>query len=288
MFRALEPTPEFALHDRRAFGFRHRLGGHPALELDHLSDILPGYGPNQAYFSMRRLQREEDFFGAISQERGTAGAREAIARVRDGEGYIMIREPETHPSLREVHDILLGDVEMQLRRTGLGKAAIDARSYLFISSPGSVTPFHFDRASNFLLQFRGNKQVTVFKPWDSRVIRQQELEMHTSGAPQAVAYKPESEAFGQRFECGPGDALHIPFVAGHHVLNGSDDVSVTLSVFFNHHRSLRQLHALKYNHRARKLWSRAGLAPLPVGRFAPLDAGKAWLSRSYDRLSGQA
>ncbi len=284
MYQVFKASPDFADHDRRPFQFSHSLSNHPALSLEHLAEILPSYGPSQAYFSGRRMRRDEDFFSAISGEREGSTARELIDRLHQGDGYIMIREPETHPALREVHELLVADIEHGLRERGMGPQAHDARSYIFISSPGSVTPFHFDRASNFLLQIRGRKQVTVFKPWDARVISDLEYEKHVSGAPQAVAYKAESEPLGTCFDCKPGDALHIPFVAGHHVVNGPDEVSVTLSVFFNHPRTLRQLNALKYNHRARKLLAPLGLAPLPVGRFDALDAYKAMLSTSFDRI----
>ncbi|HOZ25686.1 MAG TPA: cupin-like domain-containing protein, partial [Thermomonas sp.] len=179
-------------------------------------------------------------------------------------------------------------IEQTIRERGWGDKALFPRCYVFISAPNSITPFHFDRASNFLLQIRGSKQVSVFKPWDDRVISPVEYERRGADEPTAVRWKPESAAFGTTYTCGPGDALHIPFAAGHHVRNGPDDLSVTLSIFFNHRRSRDQLQALRFNNRMRKLLAPWGMTPARVGQVDALDACKSLINRSMDRLKGVA
>ena len=94
----------------------------------------------------------------------------------------------------------------------------------------------------------------------------------------AVAWDPESEKLGRRFECGPADALHIPFAAGQHVQNGPE-VSITLSIFFNSDRTYKQMNALKYNYRVRKQLKKVGLSPLPVGRTCAVDSMKSMAYR---------
>lgn len=284
MLSILGNDAPFEQHDREPYAFRHQIADHPLLGIESLQELVPQFDPKKVYFSMRRMQQGEDFNRAITDGREGASVAELIQGLRSNQGYIMVREPELHPKFADLHRALSSDIEQVLRARRLGRRALAVRSYLFISSPGSLTPFHFDRASNFLLQIRGSKEVTVFPPWDERVITRAEYEAHSDYHDCAVSWKPDCEPLGRRFECAPGDALHIPFLGGHHVRNGCEDLSITLSVFFNTPRSFDQLNALRCNHRLRPVLKRFGMEPAPVGRQPWRDIGKSYLSRAYDRL----
>jgi hypothetical protein len=143
--------------------------------------------------------------------------------------------------------------------------------YLFLASPGSLTPFHFDRYSTFLFQVRGTKSVWVAPPWDTRVISVAETEAFTARAGQRPMWRPEFEALGTQFHFSPGEALHIPFVSGHYVQNGTEDVSISMSIIFNTRATARQIDALMLNYALR----RRGLSPLPIGSSPLRDAAKA-------------
>jgi len=41
---------------------------------------------------------------------------------------------------------------------------------IFVTSPGSVTPYHMDKEINFLLQIRGTKTISVFSASDREVL----------------------------------------------------------------------------------------------------------------------
>lgn len=282
MYKVFDGAIDTALLDRSPFAFKQHLVKHPALKLDHLAHVIPEIKQELVYFSDRKMGKGEDFERAITDGREHGRIEEVIQNLQHADGYIMIREPESHPAFRELHDELVEDITQTIRARGHGQAPIDPRSYIFISSPGSVTPFHFDRASNFLFQIQGSKEVTVFPSWDPRVITQTEYERHGERISGALQWKPDSEALGVPFHCQPGDALHIPFVAGHHVKNGPE-VSVTLSIFFNDTHTQAQLDALRFNHRVRKRLQPMRLGPLPVGRFRWLDRMK---SMAYRRLAG--
>src|SRR3546814_239358 len=43
-------------------------------------------------------------------------------------------------------------------------------AFIFLSSPGSITPFHMDPEHNILLQIEGEKTMTVFPPGDETQI----------------------------------------------------------------------------------------------------------------------
>src|SRR3546814_17400214 len=119
-----------------------------------------------------------------------------------------------------------------VRATGQGADLGDAKLYLFIASPNSVTPFHIDRYSTVLMQIRGTKEVVVYPPWDQQVVSDEHTELYFSGLDRPP-WRPEAEPLGQPFDFEPGEPLHIPFAAGPPVRTGRDDISHPQSTLSN-------------------------------------------------------
>jgi len=264
--------------DRSPFQFRHRLMGHPALGLDNLAQVLPRLPESQVFYSSGLLKPSDDFDRAHVEHRNGLSLEATIETIRSSQSYIMVRSPETDASFRDLHAELERDLRIALRAAGEPERVYDCRLYLVIASPGSLTPFHFDRYSTLLMQFRGSKSVYVHEPWDPRVISQPDIEaymLHAGGRP---PWRDELEGLATRFDFHPGDGVHIPFVSGHFVRNGLDDVSISMSVIFNSERSMRQKDALNFNRRARAVLSPLHLEPAAVGQSNWRDNAKslAW------------
>jgi len=281
----------FELQDKVAFKLRHQLQGHPSLSLENMCRFIPALPQNHVYYSKGLLQTGDNFDRAPEDHPNGLSIEETIETMRTSNSYIMVRQPEVDPSFVEFQRDLIDDLKVLIKRRGWGDHVVNPKLYLFISSPNSVTPFHIDRASNFLMQIRGSKTVTVFPPWDERVVTAAETESRMAYE-QNPLWKPQSEVLGTPFHFEPGDALHIPFVAGHHVKNGPEDVSISLSVFFNHRQTSERIRALLFNHRVRPALSKLGLAPTPVGQSAWRDSLKsqsfragAWLARGLGSSS---
>jgi hypothetical protein len=113
----------------------------------------------------------------------------------------------------------------------------------------------------------------VFKPWDTEVITPEEQEAHIAYEGDALQWRPAHASRGEAFHCVPGDALHIPFIAGHHVKNGPE-LSITLSIFFNNDKTHQQIAAIKFNRRMRKSLGLLRWDPTPVGVNHSLDRAK--------------
>jgi len=261
--------------DRQASVCRHRLMGHPALSLENLAQVIPALPENQVFHSTGRLGFSDNFDRAHLEHRPEQGLRDALEQLRTTNAYIMVRQPETAPSFRPLLEDLKRDVELLVKAAGVPAGIDEAMLYLFIASPNSITPFHIDRYSTLLLQFRGSKQVTVFPPWDPRVVSDEDAEQFFARTGRRPAWKPEAEPLGTTFAFTPGQALHIPFAAGHHVRNGGDDVSISLSIIFNTPETRKIINALALNHRMRPLMRRLGLSPAPVALGAPGVGSKA-------------
>ena len=264
--------------DRQASVCHHRIIDHPALSLENLAEVIPTLPESQVYHSNGRLEFGDDFDRAHLEHRPGQGLRDALEQLRTTDAYIMVRKPETAPSFQPLFEDLKHDVERLVALSGARNGIDEAMLYMFIASPNSITPFHIDRYSTLLLQFRGNKQVTVFPPWDPQVVSDEDTEHFFARSGRRPAWRPEAEALGTTFEFSPGQALHIPFAAGHHVRNGSDDVSISLSIIFNTPQTRTLMRALAFNHTMRPMMQRMGLQPNRVameGRGVPAKSN-AW------------
>ncbi|RYY02392.1 MAG: transcriptional regulator [Gammaproteobacteria bacterium] len=270
--------------DSAAFKFKHKLLGHPSLSLENLANVLPELPEGRVEYSKGLLNINDDFETTFRDQRKKFSLEDTIENIRTSNSYIMVNHPDVHPSFAPIKRQLIEDVEKIMHRLGVGKEAIDPRLFLFIASPNSITPFHIDRYSNFLMQFRGSKHVSVFPQWDERAVTAAHHEAYMAYANTKLPFNDEIDALGTKFEFKPGEAIHIPFLAGHHVRNGSDDVSISMAIFFNTEQNNAWRKALRFNGVARKALNKVGLKPAPIGRQAWRDKAKAMGWDAYNKV----
>lgn len=280
MLSCLDETPAFDGLDRRAFTFSHQLLDHPALALSNLGRVIPALPKEQVFFSSGQLDKTDDFDRAHLDKKNGLSIEETMERIRTSNSYVMVRSPEVDDSFKDLYKAMMSDVAELMQRRGVGDVPIDPMLYLFIASPNSLTPFHVDRYSTFLLQFRGKKTVTVFPMWDERVVTHEEMEGFMAQSGVRPKYRPESEPLGTAFDFSPGQAIHIPFMAGHHVKNGADDVSISMSIIFNTNETRAQSKAMALNHSLRQ----RGFSPKPVGQNGWRDLGKSVVFRGLSKV----
>ncbi len=261
--------------DQEPRKFGHTLMGHPALTLENLSRVIPALPRDSVMYSKSLLKNGDDFESTFRSRPEDRTIEETIESIRTSDSYIMVSSPEQDPTFAELYKQLIGDVETLMRECKAGSIAIDPKLFLFIASPNSVTPFHIDRYSTFLLQFRGSKKVCVSSPWDERVVSARDCEAYVARRNTRLPWSSDIDAISTTFDFSPGEALHIPFAAGHHVRNGGQDVSISMSIIFNTKQSVAWRDALNFNYRSRRLLSPLGLSPSPVGARPWRDAAKA-------------
>jgi hypothetical protein len=281
MLRCFDDSVDASLVDRGSFVCGHKLMGHPALTLESLCRVLPRLPPGQVMYATRRLATGDNFEKTFRQRPLDRSVAQTIETIRESDSYIMVNSPQVDESFAEIYQDLIHDVEALMWERGVGDKAISPKLYLFIASPNGVTPFHIDRYSTFLMQFRGSKWVTVSDPWDERVVTSPDRENYVSYVSTQLPWTPEKDGVSTRYWFEPGQALHIPFVAGHHVRNGPDDVSISMSIIFNTPQTVDWRDALNFNQRARKVLRHVGLGPGPVGVNPDRDARKAKAWRTW-------
>lgn len=286
MYRCFNPDLDTRLLDREPFRFHHRLLEHPALSLENLGQVLPALPAHQVFYSRSTRDTGADLDRLHEDTKNGLTIEETIENIRTSDSYIMVRSPETDPSFASLHRELLQDVGKMIRSRGSGKDARESMLYLFIASPDSVTPFHIDRYSTVLMQFRGSKTVTIYPAWDERVADPRECEDYVAySAQRGPLRRADAEALGTPFSFSPGESLNIPFAAGHHVQNGPDDVSISMSIIFKTDETERMRKAILFNRKARRTFSRFGFRPAVVGQNPWKDTMKAVVHSGVHRAA---
>ena len=85
-----------------------------------------------------------------------------------------------------------------------------AQAFIFITSPGSVTPYHIDPEHNFLLQVHGSKTVRMLDGSDRDVLSDRELEGFYADQGRNLEFDESNQESGWKFLLEPGMGLHFP------------------------------------------------------------------------------
>jgi len=261
--------------DVEPFKFTHNLVDHPALSMKSLARSLPELPPHCIRYSKALSDLGISFDRAHIDHRNGMSLEETVETIRTSDSYITVADPHEHPAFRDLYHDLSADVGQMIRRSGKGSNVREPRMWMFIASPNAQTPFHFDRYSNFLMQISGSKEVAVFPNFDQKIISAADCESYMDRVEAKPLWKPEFDQYATKFEFAPGEAIHIPYVAGHYVKNGAENVSISLSFFFQTDQTHRWSDAMRFNHRVRRRFVQVGMAPHPVGISPRRDALKA-------------
>lgn len=247
----------------------HALMAHPLLQLPSLVELA------------KRLERR----GLVRRHNGSArpdtdfkcapdllptklDALETIQNINSADAWMALHNIQEDPIYRKLVDEVLDYVRPMIEDKDPGMC--HRAGWIFVTSPGAVTPFHMDHEHNFILQTHGKKTLHVFDPLDRTVVTERALELfHTQHSRELVVYKEEFERAATVFELDAGMGGYMPTTAPHWVKNG-DGVSITVSFTYYSASTLRRKLLHKGNYVLRKL----GIEPSPVGESALRDGAK--------------
>ena len=262
-----------ALYPEQAGLLTHDLSGHQLFTLDALVALSERMRPVDVEQNLGGLPVGVD--PAEVPHNGLSAA-DTIRSIEQNGSWMVLKFVEQDP----VYRALLEDVLAELRplvapRTG---AMLKLEGFIFVSSPGAVTPFHFDPEHNILLQLRGSKTMTVFPADDPSIAPGLQHEAFHNGGHRNLPFQPEFAAKGTAFTLTPGQAIYVPVKAPHWVQNG-DEPSISFSVTWRSEWSYREADAHGFNHLLRKL----GLNPALPGRFPRQNHAKSVVWRVIRR-----
>lgn len=273
MTRSFDPAAIEALrafYPARPGTLRHRLVDHPLLRLEALAALAQRMRPVDVEYNRGDLPVGIDPEATPSNGLGIAETIDSIERCQSWMVLKFIEQDEAYRAL--LHEALAPLRALVAQTTG---EMLKMEGFVFISSPGAVTPFHFDPEHNILLQIRGRKRMTVFPAHDEAVAAGPQHEAFHRGGHRNLPWRDELAAKGVGFELEPGSALYVPVKAPHWVKNGPEP-SVSLSITWRSEWSFHEEYARGFNNMLRGLgFSPAAPRPFPHRNLAKSVAYRA-------------
>lgn len=266
--RIIEASAAFARNfNDRSFSFSHRLASHPAFEVPRLAKLAGRLARlGKIAFSSGQVT-VKDTWNTVPK-RAAETAEEAILNLDESNAWVELKNVQQDPEQMEILEHCVNELS-DLTGKDLKADITWLEAYVFVSSPRSVTPYHIDHESNFLMQVRGKKELKVCYARDPSIVSASELEGYYMGDLSAAQYKAEYEDKAARYDLVPGMGVHIPSCSPHWVRN-SDAPSISYSINFCARSIDWRAPIHQANHYLRKL----GLAPLAPGRSAWRDSLK--------------
>jgi hypothetical protein len=248
----------------------HRLGDHPLLQFDALVEL-------GQRLSARRLVRTHNadatagtsFADAPTLHPNTRSAAETLAGIAEAKAWMSLLNVQADPTYRGLVDEVLDEVRPQIdaRDPGMCYRA----GWIFVSSPGAVTPFHIDHEHNVILQILGTKRLYTWDPFDREVVSERAQELfHDQHSRELVTWKDDFKKRARVFELAPGMGGYMPSTTPHMVENGPGP-SITVS--FTYYTDATRRRELLYRGNARL--RRLGLSPRPIGESQVRDRALA-------------
>ena len=246
---------------RAPFIIQHRLAPHRLFALPRLVELARSLPAGKVEWNSGNVPVSLD---PGETPRNGLSPEETIRRIEQCSSWLVLKNVERDPEYAELLDRCLGEVDRAAPDLTAGMHGFE--SFIFVSSPNAVTPYHMDPEENFLLQIRGRKIMRVF---ERSVLTAVELERFHTGAHRNLVYRDAYATRARAFTLMPGIGLHVPVTTPHWVQNGPE-VSVSFSITFRTRATARAAHAHQMNAILRKI----GIEPSPVGESALRDRVK--------------
>lgn len=260
-----------AKFDRQAFPIAHALADHPLLQLPQLIELSTRLPIESVEYNSGDLPINQD---PATTPRTGFTIEQTLRDIERAGSWMALKNVEQDPAYRQLLDACLDE----FGSAGVAPGMTARKGFIFVSSPGAVTPYHVDFEHNFLLQIRGRKQITVFDDQDRALFSEVERERAVGGGPRNLVYSEEFSSRSRTFDLEPGVGLHVPLTAPHWVKVGSE-TSVSFSTTFQSTGSDRIASAHRFNARLRSM----GIEPRRVGTSYALDTAKYNAERAIRR-----
>lgn len=227
----------------------HELSNHPLFSREALAMLAERLPAESVEYNLGDLP-----LGARPEETPANGLTlgETIRTIDSNGSWVVLKNVERDAEYGALLDSALAEIEhIVAQSTG---PMLRREAFIFLSSPGSVTPFHMDPEHNILLQIDGEKTMTVFPARDARLVPHQQSERFHAGGHRNLEWSDGFLTRGAPFALVAGEAVLVPVKAPHFVENGPV-VSTSFSITWRSERSVAEgeLHSLNAMLRRRGL-----------------------------------
>jgi hypothetical protein len=192
---------------------------------------------------------------------------DVIRDLYNANAWLTLLNVEDDPGMAELMRIYLDQLESgMIAKQGSSRGKMRKRvAFIFVSSPNSVTPVHFDIEHSLLMQVSGSKTVSIGR-YESDAARRHEIDRYWDGSHGRIETLPPEAA---AYTLTPGRGVYIPPGTPHWVHNGPD-ISLSMTLTYFTAATVRENRIEDFNSRLR----RRHIKPREPGRSAIVDTAK--------------
>jgi len=214
------------LFPNRPFRIRHALTDDPRLTLRAIIDLLKVMPRDRIEYNSGKA--------AVSQDPSTTPLvdlepEDVIRQIETAGAWMVLKRVESHPAYKA----LLEDALLSVARARGFQSLADARfsdiqGFLFVSSPGSTTPFHLDSEDNFFVQIHGDKIFNVYNNEDRSIATEEQIE-HCITKHRNLKFEERYAAKEMHNALQPGEGVFVPYLWPHWVRT-TDSYSISVAI----------------------------------------------------------
>ncbi len=260
---------------------RRHLADHPLLQIDALIELSKRQQERKLVRSHSDVATAgTSFSDAPNLHPNPKSAAETLAELEHAKAWMSLLNVQADPIYRALIDEVLDGVRpiVEAKDPGMCYRA----GWIFVTSPGAITPFHIDHEHNFIVQIRGRKRLYVWDHLDRSVVSERAQELfHDEHSRELVQWHEDHRAKARIFDLLPGMGGYMPSTSPHLVENG-DGPSITMSFTYYTDATRRRETLYRGNARLRRL----GMNPQAVGESPGRDAMKGAVLDGYGVLRG--
>lgn len=144
--------------------------------------------------------------------------------------WIILRHLEYIPRYNILMNQLLN--QLMISEFKICNQYFNFASFIFVSSPNFVTPFHIDPEHNFLFQITGKKQVLVNDASINSIVSSSEIEaFYADESGYSLNFSSDYLSRLIPMTLRSNEGVYIPFTFPHMVFNGNN-ISISYTAFF--------------------------------------------------------
>lgn len=251
----------------RIQAFRHRLMDHPLLQPDRLVALgarLEAQGRVRTHSN--EVEAGTSFNNAPRLHPNRRSAIDTLEHIGEARAWMSLLNVQTDPLYRTLVDEMLDAIRPRVEVVDPGMCY--RGGWIFVTSPRTITPFHFDKEHNFLFQVRGQKTVHVWDHRDTVAASDASRDrFHACHERDLLVWREDLRQRARTFVLEPGQGAYMPSTSPHMVENG-EEPSITMS-FTYYTDATRRDSLLHRTHYRLRQW---GIALPEVGRRPLVDS----------------
>jgi hypothetical protein len=260
---------EAAFRRREPVQFGHALMDHPLLTLESIAQLADDLPRESVIYDTADQALLVPQGGPPRGELQRPG--DVIRHLDENRSWLTLLNIEQLPAYADLMNQRLDEVEPYIaagRRIGMLRRV----GFVFVSSPNSTTPAHFDIEHSLIMQMRGQKRLT-FGRFETVQAERHEVVRYWDGSHGRIESLPPELA---SYDLTPGAGVYIPPVAPHWVKNG-DAISISVTLTFFTPDTDRETVIQAFNARLRRMH----LSPRYPGDAPLVDRAKVAAMRTY-------